>query len=308
MNMQSNYEIIIIGGSYAGLSAAMALGRSLRSVLIIDSGSPCNQQTPHSHNFITHDGEKPCVIAQKAKKQVLKYKTIQFLKDIAVSGKKTPTGFEISTESGNTFFAKKLIFATGVKDIMPNINGFSDCWGISAIHCPYCHGYEFKNKKTGIIANGDRAFHVASLVHNLTKDITIFTQGKAEFTENQLQALKNNSIRIDERIIDAFTHRNGYIEYIGFKDGEKEQFNVAYAAIPFKQQCSLPLSMDCELTEMGHIKTDMFQKTTVAGIFACGDNASMMRSVAYAVATGNIAGAMVNHEITEEEFNMEANK
>src|SRR5699024_5435270 len=97
MTDHKNFEVIIIGGSYAGLSAAMALGRSLRKVLIIDSGLPCNRQAPHSHNFITHDGKTPGEIAAKAKAQVLKYETVQFLNGLAVSGKKTATGFEITT-------------------------------------------------------------------------------------------------------------------------------------------------------------------------------------------------------------------
>src|SRR5690606_19368783 len=146
---------IIIGGSYAGLSAAMALGRSLRKVLIIDAGKPCNRQTPHSHNFITQDGKTPAEISSIARAQVAQYETVTFLSGFAVEGKKTNSGFEIKTEKGEIFESKKLILATGVKDIMSEIPGFAECWGISVIHCPYCHGYEVRNEKTGILANGD---------------------------------------------------------------------------------------------------------------------------------------------------------
>ena len=107
-----NFDAIIIGGSYAGLSAGMALGRALRNVLLIDSGKPCNIQTPHSHNFITHDGEKPSAIAEKAKAQVLKYNSVKFHTDIAISGKKTENGFSISTQNGEVFTAQKLIFVS----------------------------------------------------------------------------------------------------------------------------------------------------------------------------------------------------
>src|SRR5690606_5743737 len=185
MTDNKDFDVIIIGGSYAGLSAAMALGRSLRNVLIIDSGMPCNRQTPHSHNFITQEGENPSVIAEKAKTQVLKYDTVKFESDLAIRGKKTKNGFTISTQTGKEFIAKKLIFATGVKDIMTDIEGFAECWGISVIHCPYCHGYEVKNEKTGILANGNFAYHYAQLVRNLTKNLTVFTNGKADFTREQ---------------------------------------------------------------------------------------------------------------------------
>src|SRR3954466_4356302 len=120
-----NFEVIIIGGSYAGLSAAMSLGRSLRKVLIIDSGLPCNRQTPHSHNFITHDGETPKAIADKAREQVLKYKTVHMQAGLAVSATKIENGFELTTADGEVLFTRKLLFATGVKDLMPDIPGFA---------------------------------------------------------------------------------------------------------------------------------------------------------------------------------------
>ncbi|RYY17064.1 MAG: NAD(P)/FAD-dependent oxidoreductase, partial [Chitinophagaceae bacterium] len=188
------FDVIIVGGSYAGLSSAMALGRALRSVLIIDSSLPCNRQTPHSHNFITQDGETPGIISAKAKSQVLKYDTIKFHDGVAVSGTKTGNGFEIITETGESFKTKKLIFATGVKDLLPGIKGFSECWGISVIHCPYCHGYEVKNEKTGIIANGDFAIHYARLIRNWTKDLTIFTNGNPGLTKEQTDNINKHNI------------------------------------------------------------------------------------------------------------------
>ena len=168
---QKNFDVIIVGGSYSGLSAAMSLGRSLREVLVIDSGLPCNRQTPYSHNFITQDGEKPAAISAKAKLQVALYKTIHFYNGLAVEAVKRENGFEISTKSGEVFSARKILFATGVKDLLPEIKGFGDCWGISVLHCPYCHGYEVKNEKTAFIANGEMAFEYAKLISNWTKDL-----------------------------------------------------------------------------------------------------------------------------------------
>jgi thioredoxin reductase len=297
-----HFDTIIIGGSYAGLSAAMALGRSLKNVLIIDSGKPCNSQTPHSHNLITHDGKTPQEISAEAKQQVLKYDTVTFHEGLAINGKKTDDGFEIGTQAGDVFTAKKLIFATGVKDLMPAIKGFQECWGISVVHCPYCHGYEFRDRKTAIMANGERGFHLASLVNNLTNSITILTSGKAEFSAEQLEKLNKHQIQIIETPVSEIEHDNGNIKTITFDDGKKLNFDVAYASIPFAQHTDLPASLGCELTEQGYIKVDGFQKTSVAGIYACGDNSSMMRALANAIFTGNMSGAMVNRELTEERF------
>jgi thioredoxin reductase len=302
MTENKNFDVIIVGGSYAGLSAAMSLGRALRSVLIIDGGSPCNRQTPHSHNFITQDGEKPNVIAEKAKKEVLKYDTVKFLTDLAVNGTKTDKGFEILTQSGKIFSTKKLVFATGLKDTMPNIEGFSECWGITVIHCPYCHGYEVKNQKTGILANGYAAFHLAKLIRNWTKDLTIFTNGKSELTQEQTDKIKRHHISIVEKEISSLKHKNGVVEEIIFSDNSSFELKAIYSRPSFEQHCKIPGLLGCELTEQGLIKVDGFQKTTVDNIFACGDSTNPVRAVSYAVSTGNNTGVFLNNTMTEEEF------
>src|SRR5690606_15758541 len=140
--------------------AAMALGRSLRNVLIIDSGLPCNRQTPHSHNFITQDGETPAAIVAKAREQVSAYKTVRFVDGLASSARKTNDGFVVTTQAGEEYESRKLLLATGIKDMMPPIKGFAECWGITVVHCPYCHGYELRGGRTAILAKGDKALHL----------------------------------------------------------------------------------------------------------------------------------------------------
>lgn len=302
MENKNKFDVIIIGGSYSGLASAMALGRALRKVLIIDSGKPCNEQTPHSHNFITQDGKTPKEISDVAKEQVMKYKTVQFHNELAINGIKTKNGFEIATQTGEAFAAKKLLFATGIKDIMPNLEGFSECWGISIIHCPYCHGYEVRNEKTAIFGNGDYGFEFSKLINNWTKELTLYTNGKSTLTKEQTQKLKDNNIEIVESEIEKFEHNNGQIQNIIFKDGSKTAIKAIYARPAFEQHCTISTELDCELNEHGYIQVDAFQKTTISGIYACGDNTTFMRSVANAVAMGTLAGAMINREIIEDEF------
>ena len=290
-----------MGGSYAGLSAAMALGRSLRKVLIIDSGKPCNRQTPHSHNFITHDGKTPKEISDLAKEQVLKYETIKFHDGIVMKTSKNPESFEIETKNGEKFYAKKIILASGIKDVMPNIPGFAECWGISVIHCPYCHGYEVKGKITGIMANGDLAFDFTKLVFNLTKDVTLFTNGKSTLNEEQLEKFNQNKIKLIEDEINEIIHESGQIQKVILKEGKEILLEALYAKIPFEQNINVE-DLGIELNEQGFIEIDMMQKTNIPGVFACGDNVTIMRSVANAVAQGNFTGAVVNKEFSEEEF------
>lgn len=302
MGKQTAFEVIIIGGSYAGLSAAMSLGRSLRSVLVIDSGLPCNRQTPRSQNFLTHDGDTPAQIAAEARRKLANYQTIEFFDGIAVDVEKIGVRFNVSTETGEKFAARKIIFATGIRDLLPDIPGFADCWGRSVIHCPYCHGYEYRGVKTAILGNGAKAYHLATLVGNLTDEVTLLTNDRAAFDYPAAEKLRKHGISIVEKKVAEILNEDGDVKGIIFEDGSQEDFTAIYAVLPFGQHTDIPQSIGCALTEHGYIQVDTMQKTTVEGVFACGDNSAMMRSVANAIASGNVTGAIVNKELTDEAF------
>ncbi|WP_026967647.1 NAD(P)/FAD-dependent oxidoreductase [Algoriphagus terrigena] len=299
---QRKFDVIIIGGSYAGLSAAMALGRSLRRVLVIDAGKPCNRQTPHSHNFLTQDGKTPSEIAVIAREQVEKYDTVSFLSDYAVQGRKTDQGFEISTEKGEVFEGTKLIFATGVKDLMPPIPGFVECWGISVIHCPYCHGYEVRGERTGVLANGEFAFEYAKMITNWTKDLTLFTQGESSLAKEQAEKLMAKGVKIIKSKIAQIEHADGKLTQVHLEDGSKVPLAALYAKTDFVQSSDIPLALGCTIAKNGYLEVDFVQKTNIPGVFACGDSTNMFRTVSYAVSAGTMAGAACNKELIDEEF------
>ena len=296
------FDAVIIGGSYAGLSAAMSLGRARRQVLIIDSGNPCNRQTPQSHNFITHDGEEPAAIAAIAKEQVLKYPTVTFLDGTVTDAVKDGNGFKVKTEDGQSFGSRKLLFAMGMHDLMPETPGFAECWGISILHCPYCHGYEVSDKKTGIIGNGDIGYEFAKMISNWTKELVVFTDGKSVLSEEQLAKLKSHRIDVVDKEIDHFEHQGGYIQHIVFKDQSKYKVDAVYAKPHAKQQCAFPVELGCEINTHGCIATDALQKTAVPGVYAAGDCTSMGRAISGAVSSGAVAGMFINKEIIEEDF------
>ncbi len=298
-----NFDVIIIGGSYSGLAAAMALGRALVSVLVIDSGKPCNRQTPHSHNFLTQDGKEPADIAAIGKQQVALYDTVQFFDGLAISGQRTSNGlFEIQTASGEIFWADKLIFATGIKDIMPDVEGFVDCWGISVLHCPYCHGYEVRDQPTGILGSGENGYELAKLISNWTKDLTLFTEGKSKLTPEQIEKLEKHPIRVEEKRIERLEHIDGNLRQIIFEDGSKVPVKAIYTRTPFEQHCKIPGQLGCELTDDGYVRVDALQETTVDDVYACGDNVSRMRTLANAVAMGTTAGMAVSKKLVFERF------
>ena len=296
------YDVIITGGSYAGLSAAMSLGRSLKQVLVLDSGLPCNRQTPHSHNFLTRDGETPAALAAIAKAQVQQYNTLQFKNAIVTGGTITNDGFVLETADGEHFGAKKLLFATGVKDEMLPLKGFAESWGISVLHCPFCHGYEVKQAPTGILASGEAAFEYARLISNWTDQLTIFTNGNTGLSAEQLEKITANRIAVNDMEIAEIVQEHGQISHLLFKDGSVHPLQAMYCRPPFSQHCPVPEALGCQLTDAGHIAVDTFWATSVPGIYAAGDAATPFRSVSAAVAAGTTAGAVITRELVLAAF------
>lgn len=296
------YDVIIIGGSYSGLAAAMALGRALRKVLIIDSGKPCNRQTPHSHNFLTQDGASPAQIRRIALEQVQAYDTIHIREDLVVSGKREHQHFLLQTASGNTYSGRKLLFASGINDLMPEIMGFSECWGISVLHCPYCHGYEVRGRASGVLGNADTGFDMAKLIAHWSGPLSLFTNGPAEFSEAQHKLLAAHQIRIDERKIKSFRQSKGMLEAIIFTDNSATELEVLYTRPAFRQNCPAAAQLGCTLSEEGYMEIDAQFRTSIPDVFAAGDCVSRMRTVANAVAMGTTAGMMINKELIDEAF------
>lgn len=300
--ISEKFDVIIIGGSYAGLAAGMSLGRALRNVLIIDSGQPANRYTPHSHNFLTQDGRDPAEISAIAKQQVDQYNTVKRIIGLVVNAERSDKEFIIGLADGSNYSAAKVIFATGIVDIWPEIPGFGECWGKSVLHCPYCHGYEIKDTVTGILGNGEYAFEFGSLISNWTSQLTIYTNGPSTLTDDQSAKLRKHNISIVEDRIQSLKHINGYLDGATFTSGGTATFRALYTRLPFRQHTDLPKALGCELTEDGYIKVDAVQRTTIPGIYACGDNVSRMRTVANAVSMGTTAAITLNKDLILESF------
>lgn len=300
------FDAVIIGGSYAGLSAAMALGRAMRRTLVIDAGQPCNRQTPHSHNFLTRDGVPPAEIAGIAREQVLRYPTVSIRTDYAEIVSGSDNEFLVTAASGAVYKARKIILATGIIDLMPEIEGFAPCWGISVIHCPYCHGYEYRHQATGILANGDAALEFAALVSNWTDKLHLFTNGPSKVPQEHVAWFFEHNISIVEQELDYISHDHGQLKQLVFRDGSSQELDALYARLPFALHSDIHEKLGCRLTEGGYLEVDEFRRTSIAGVFAAGDATTPMRFVSGAVASGTVAGASVNKELILQDISMYA--
>jgi len=306
MKNNTQADVIIIGGSYAGLSSAMALGRSRRNVLIIDGGKPCNAQTPQAHNLIGHDGDTPSSIAKKAREQVLHYPTVKLRAGNVVNVTGENGKVKVTTEQGDEYQASKILLATGVRDIPLPIPGFTDCWGISVLHCPYCHGYEVRDEPLGIIANGDMGFDFAGLIHHWSEDLSLFTNGPSTLSMEQTSRLNSHNIQVIETPISAIVHESGHLTHVEFLDHARMPLKAIFAKAEGVQHNSIPKDLGCTIYSDGHtkglIQVNEVGMTSVSGVYAAGDNCSPMRSLAAAIGTGSIAGATLNRELIRESF------
>jgi thioredoxin reductase len=272
------------------------------------AGWPCNRFASHSHNFLGFDGAKPSEISNLGRDQIQQnYDTLEFHEGLAEKGEKNKDGvFEIRTDQGEVFSSKKLIFATGVKDLVPDIPGFAECWGNTIISCPYCHGYELRAQPTVLFGTGPAVVQKLPLLRNLSRDIMLLTNGQEpEFTDEERNSLQRNDITMDATKVKQIQHTSGVLDGVLLEDDRLlSNVKVMYAILPFEQACSIPhRDFSCEQAEItSHIKVDFMQKTSVYGVFACGDCTTMFRSVATAIYQGQIAGAMVNKELSDEEF------
>jgi thioredoxin reductase len=288
------YDVIIIGGSYAGLAAALQLARARRRVLVLDAGQRRNRFASHSHGFLGQDGRPPGVIAATGRAEVLTYPTVTWREGLATEALGIPGGFAVRAGS-DEHRGKRLILATGVVDELPAVPGLAERWGKTVFSCPYCDGYEFDLGRLAVLATNPSSPHFAVLVSEWAApgQMTLFVNGGPEPDPTQLAELATRDILVEREPILHITGEAPGLE-LCFRDGRKAKLDGLFLhpsttfKIPFAEQ----LGCELEMGALGPIyKTDANKETTVPGVFACGDVALPKPAVAFAVADGVRAGA-----------------
>lgn len=297
------FDTIIIGGSIAGLSAALTLARSLRTVAVFDTENPCNRNVLKSYNLSTNDGQNPATIIKNTKNDIAKYNLVDFFLDEVLEVKIIEHKFEVLTKSLGKFTAKSILIATGLKDVLPEISGMEECWGKTILSCPNCHGYEARDQKTAIYANGDAAHDLSILLTNWTKDLIIVTDGKSELNDEQMAALKLRKIQLIETKVTSLTHKNGDLSQINFSDGSSLDVPYMYASVPFQQKSDIAEQLGLKFTDSGHIQVDPTFRTSHQNIYAAGDCTAQHRALSVASASGTTAGFTINQDFVDELHN-----
>lgn len=288
------YDVAIIGGSYAGLAAALPLARARKKVVIIDAGQRRNRFAKYSHGFLTQDGTQASEIAQIAKQQVLAYKTVDWQNGNVKRVEKIEEGFAVCINAIHSITAKRLIIAAGITDQLPDIAGLAERWGKTVFHCPYCHGYELNQGKIGIIASSEHAAHLAMMLPDWG-ETTLFINGYPLASE-LLEQLKVRGVVIEQRLIQEIMGQSDVL----LADGTVIQLEGVFATTKcsIAQDWIFKLGCEIEQNAMGEvIKTNAMKETSVAGIFACGDVARLGGSVSLAVGDGTLAGVAAHRSL-----------
>lgn len=294
-------DCAIIGGGPAGLSAALVVGRGRKQVIVFDNELPRNRVTQESHGFITNDGMTPFEIRQAGEADLQKYPHIQIKRSQIVDIQKKEESFTLLTHEGDAFEAKKIILATGLQDILPEIEGIHDVYGKTLFSCPFCDGWELKEKALALIAENQRALHMAKLLSNWTKDLIVFTNGHM-LAEEDKTLLTAHSIQVIDVPIVSIDHDNGQLRSLQLANGEIVNREGGFVASEFKQSAPFAEKLGCQMTKNAGIETDILGRTTVSGVFACGDNLGGPAQLVLAAAAGSQAGMGVIHDLVQEEF------
>ena len=293
------HDVIVIGGSFAGQSAAMQLARARQNVLLVDAGMPRNRFADASHGFLGQDGNAPDAIVRTATCQLLKYPTAEVLQAEAQHVGERDGGFVVRLANGTERHAKRLVLATGITDMLPDIAGMAERWGDTVLHCPYCHGYEVRDRPLGIIANHPLSAHQAVLIPDWGP-ATYFTQGTYEPEPETAMLLAKRGVRIERTPVRALIGEAPSLRAVELADGRLVEIAAVFTAPRTRPTSPIAEMLGC-IMEDGHtgpfVKVDAWGATSVPGVFAAGDAASPMHNATIASAAGVLAGIAAHQSL-----------
>jgi thioredoxin reductase len=294
------YDALVIGGSWAGLSAAMQLARARRRVLLVDAGEPRNRFAHEAHGFLGQDGRPPAEIFAAARAQVLAYPTAEYRRDSASDAVASDDEFEVSFASGQTVRTRRLVLATGVVDELPNVPGLVERWGKSVLHCPYCHGFEVADRRLGVLAVGESSLHQAMLIPDWSSDVTLFTNGTFEPDSEQRERLTSRGVRIETRGVVALDGNAPELVAVHLDDGTTVGMDALFTTPRTRPASPLAERLGCGFDDGPSgpvIRTDDRKRTTVPGVFAAGDAARPTHNATWASADGVTAGVAAHQSL-----------
>ncbi len=293
------HDALIIGGSFAGLSAAMYIARARRSVCIIDTGAPRNRFAAQSHGFFAQDGSEPSTMLTIARSQVAAYPTATFIAGKAMSAAREPDGFSVELATGEVLESARLVLAFGISDELPAIPGLAERWGRSVLHCPYCHGFEFSGMRLGVLYVSPLSVHQAMLIADWGPT-TLYLHGAPELDAAVLTQLQKREVAIEPAPVRAVHGDGDRLSAIELVDGRTPGVDALYLRSRTRLNSEIAEHLGCALDEGpdgSMIRTESTKMTTVADVYAAGDITRSVHNVTWASADGVMAGMAVHRSL-----------
>jgi thioredoxin reductase len=307
--MQTTWDCIVVGGGAAGLSAALVLGRARRSTLLVDAGEPSNRHAHGIGGLLGHDGRPPAELYAAGRQELASYPSVELREGTVVHGERVDGLFALELAAGGREWARRVVLATGMEYRPPEVAGVTELWGKSVFHCPFCHGWEVRDRPLAVLDKGESGVHRALLLRNWSDDVVLLTSGPADLDGAGRDRLAAAGITVDERPVERLVARDGELAEVAFAGGDRLEREGLLVPAPMHQRSGLAEQLGAAPAEPSPVTADRIDVdarygTSAEGVFAAGDLSAQMPQVAGAIAAGSMAAVMVVQSLVGDELGL----